>query len=498
MSDESGSDSDSGYESPTCVSAVGPAAGPAAGPAVGPALLLKRKIAAVLAEDKKCRYPGVTEGLYTLADLAEFNRLGHGIPMIRTAKEWRFERAKSDAEFGRRLKKIAPFLEGLDLRRLKLRLAGGAVSAILMGSPAPDDYAEQFHDYDFFLVGHDSDLMAKTAIVQLGEHLQTKWGHVEVYRTQNCITFYTPGVRAGRITDPIIVQVILRRYSTEAEVIHGFDMGSSAMMWDGQRIVMTALGKLAAENGANVLNLAARRASYERRLARYFERGFDLVLPDLDGAALVANGGRLPYLEVRLAGKGRLSQEEECTCRLNAYFLQATRPELGDAKHPSGEPEEMPESDYGFGQIAYGKLDAILIRNVRALSQGKPEALCAYGKYTKDMDIFSLETFLEAPLFVDAIESCFSPSGATNTMRLRDLLGPDGTAHLILGLLQDGKTPRRQDILPLSVPRLVTLREKSAIPFAFMAVEDKTALTGPFTREVVSAKEWYGAAHHGL
>jgi hypothetical protein len=45
---------------------------------------------------------------------------------------------------------------------------------------------------------------------------------MRIFRTRNCITFYHPAASCTAI------QVILRRYSTLGEVIHGFDLGASA------------------------------------------------------------------------------------------------------------------------------------------------------------------------------------------------------------------------------------------------------------------------------
>jgi hypothetical protein len=476
---------------------------------VGSELRVKREVAAAVAEDKVCRHPGVTTGVYTLAQLAPFCRLGQGVPIIRGKARRPFRRAATDAKFRARLKTVAPFLESLDLQRLGLRLAGGAASAILLNTAkyleAGSSYT--FHDYDLFLVGHESDLLAKTAIMRLGEHLRKCWNHVEVYRTQNCITFYTPDASTSpdHVAGRAIVQVILRRYSTEAEIVHGFDMGSSAVMWNGHQVVVTALGKLAVEHGVNVLNLAARRASYEQRLARYFGRGFDLVLPDLDGAALIANRGRLPYLFAHLVT--HYDAGSECSCHLKAFSLHATRPGFDNVgsrlTEPSAvvfgsQPDEMSESDYGFGQVAYGRQDVVAARNVRALNDGKMETLCAFGVYEKDTDIFALNTFFDREVLIVAVESCFQANGDAKVVQLRGLLGADGAANLILELITEGRKPDRRTISLLCEQRLARLAPKANIPFVFMTVEDKTALTGPFTRDVVTTKEWYGVAHHGL
>jgi hypothetical protein len=456
----------------------------------------KANIAAALAEDAKCRHPGVTEGLYGLAGLPPFRRLDVGVPMIRGNRGAEpLLRAGSVEEFRQRLKAVAPFLETLDFQQLGLRLAGGAASGILMQNPAGQG-GTRFHDFDIFLVGHKTDLDAKKAITALGRHLAEFWAKMEVYRTQNCITFYSK--HGGPCETPAIVQVILRRYSTEAEIVHGFDMGSSAVLWDGQQVRMTALGRLAAVHGVNVLNLVARRASYESRLARYFDRGFDLVLPDLDGATLLHNGGRLPYLYAR-------GVQSVCPggCCVTAWFLAATRPELDDRGLPVGreqisDPEERPESDYAFGRIAYGKGNTIVAQNVRALAQEKTAALCAFGVYGPDLDIFGIQTYLDPQAIHAIINDCFKVDGSIRVTQLAELLGRDAATSLFLDFIEAKKRPSQQIIAAHTTLLHAALIKRENIPFRFMTVEDKTALTGPFTREVVSAKDWYGGAFRGL
>lgn len=464
---------------------------------------LKAKIAAALAEDAACRHPGVTEGLYGLEQLAPFQRLDGTVPMISRLARIDPRRAADNAEFGRRLQAMAPFLATLEFQKLGLRLAGGAASAILMHDPQDLTY-DIFRDYDLFLVGHKSYFEAKAAIAALGQHLASHWeGDIGVYRTQNCITFHTSsfsaqGMKRGR---EAIVQVILRRYSTNAEVVHGFDLGSSAVLWDGQKVVVTALGRIAVEHGANILNLVARRASYERRLARYFERGFDVVLPDLDGAALLHNAGRLPYLYLSGASSS-------CTCscggcsHIRAWGMTATRPGFGNLGTPLrdellADPEALPESDYAFGEIWYGEPQKLLARNVWALAHNKPATLCAYSKYEPSLDFFKIEPYLDRSQFCKLVESYFKADGSIQVKSLKTALGSEiATRAVILVLAGESLDP---DLLGgYCDQRLRTLFSHASIPFDFMTVEDKTALTGPFTREVVSARDWYGACYRGL
>jgi hypothetical protein len=511
---------------------------------------VRQIVAKAIKEDKECRRPGVTEGIYPLSALMPFQRLRHGVPMIRTAdSEGRFTRAVDNNAFKFRLQKFAPFLQGLDYQKLGLRLAGGAASALLMRSTEDLEKDESaFHDFDLFLVGHKTDKEALAAIdalaVQLGEHWKE---NMSVHRTQGCVSFHTHwaahrGYRCGehmcpahhwhcaaydpkhpeRLHDPprsgCLVQVVLRRYSTNAEVIHGFDLGSSAFLWDGEQVLMTALGKLAAEHGANVLNLDARRGSHEHRIARYFGRGFDLIVPDLDCCALMVAGGRMPYLYA----EGLEYGADHCACSLWAKKLHATRPDRGDhgewiSGTTQGERNIVAVSNYAYTDIPYGNQFALTSRNLktlRALSNAtqvsgattaqteqkndvaaKVAQLCGYVAYKPGIILTEVHPWLDGEKVGElAMWAWRERSDTVDLNRLRRILGPDRATMLVLEYMSTGKRPDREQFMRHGADIAAQLNEIASLPFVFMRVEDKTALTGPFPRELVSKEVWYGDA----
>lgn len=462
----------------------------------------RNKICQALAEDAACRRPGVVDGLYSLDELAEFARLGHGVPTIRKSNPVLFKnRAKTDTEFNDRLNLAAPEFRSFNLKNHGLVLAGGAASSILMLNTRERSIIDiPYHDYDLFLVGHESEAEALATITALGDHLYICWGSADVYRTKGCITFHNPKHK-------VIIQVILRIYKTIGEVIHGFDLGSSAIAWDGERVFLTGLGKLAAECGVNVLNLVARRSSYESRLSRYFERGFDVVLPNLNHN-LPALGGRLPYLFAY-----RLEDNNRCSCHLSAHSLFSTRP--GWANYGCNRfKEDIETSSYAIGHVHYGSNRAMYKRNFHILTSDKPavEALCALASYTPGLDVRTVdldfdmmvsETGLEHPEpGITMLESLVRRTinehdGASVRLDgLKSLLGTDRAAKLILDIIFRDKLPLNDIIAQTCAEHICSLKSRPhKIPFAFMSVEDGTALTGPFPREQVSLAEWYGEAY---
>ncbi|KAL0226025.1 hypothetical protein P9112_013349 [Eukaryota sp. TZLM1-RC] len=119
--------------------------------------------------------------------------------------------------------------------------------------------------------------------------------HLEQYRTKNSITIRV---------DALIIQVILRLYSSISELLHGFDLGSSSVAFDGSNVWLTSLGLLSVGRRINVVDTARRSTTFEARLKKYFQRGFAIVLPNLDMAKIPTRNHKwgvpevvdLPYL----------------------------------------------------------------------------------------------------------------------------------------------------------------------------------------------------------
>ena len=113
------------------------------------------------------------------------------------------------------------------------------------------------------------------------------------YRTANavtlCITLDRNSIRELEYTHPLrnsihrrgTIQFVTRAYNTPSEVIHAFDLGSSACLFDGQSVYLTLNGLLAYEYRTNYFDPTVYRANYEERVDKYLDRGFMLCLPFL-------------------------------------------------------------------------------------------------------------------------------------------------------------------------------------------------------------------------
>ena len=157
-------------------------------------------------------------------------------------------------------------LGGFDLAGHSLVLAGGAVTSLVYNEGEPKDY-------DLFFVGEQNASSIKTVISAYAEHAKRVTGDkVCVNCTVGCYTVVDRKTRTH-------VQFILRHNPTALSVIQDFDLGSCMYLWDGKAVHTNGLGLLAAKYRVNVLNPGRVRYSYWSRIAKYFDRGFGLVLP---------------------------------------------------------------------------------------------------------------------------------------------------------------------------------------------------------------------------
>jgi hypothetical protein len=99
---------------------------------------------------------------------------------------------------------------------------------------------------------------------------------ISQYRNKNVLSYNFP--EGNR------VQVVFRLYSSVSEIIHGFDLGSSAVAFDGEQVYFTSLSKFCYERRINLLDPTRRSLTFEKRLKKYAEHPFDfrIVMPHLD------------------------------------------------------------------------------------------------------------------------------------------------------------------------------------------------------------------------
>ncbi|CAB4474476.1 ankyrin [Rhizophagus irregularis] len=216
------------------------------------------------------------DGMYIMP-LPEEKRLKHGDPAIclggneKFYKNWRL------------------FTESslLELDWSNVFAAGGAVLSCLL--PIPKEYddnlrnirnwyhniAYQNSDIDLFIYGLDEEA-AKKKMEEIYENIcnAIPW-EVTCFRSKHCVTIISQYPYRH-------IQIILRLYNSSSEVLTGFDVDCCSVGFDGKNVWALPRAHQAIIKQCNVIDLTRRSPSYEMRLAKYTERGFEIKVHSLE------------------------------------------------------------------------------------------------------------------------------------------------------------------------------------------------------------------------
>ena len=153
-------------------------------------------------------------------------------------------------------------------------IAGGAAAKPLYLKENKHVYT----DYDIFIYGIlDKESFwnkVNNIINKINESLKLK--EYYVYQKIKKGIVIVVGTRDGQIK--MEFQVILRMYHTLSSIIHAFDIPSCCVAYDGTTAYTTTLGAYAHSNQVNLAIVQNRSLTFEKRLCKYFTRGFGIAL----------------------------------------------------------------------------------------------------------------------------------------------------------------------------------------------------------------------------
>lgn len=265
----------------------------------------------VLAKDSNCRNLGIKTDLFKLSDLKNDSSWDYSYPTL--CEEYNYYNKKSllrdIKKFQETFSQQVYPLNNVDMTNLLI--AGGCVRSILT--------SDSINDVDIFIYGISSPKNAQKRveklILDIKEHLEEikseKYLEKEMNKIRSSVEdkaqadkyiselkrknkhlcnehqntnigIYNNGNTVTMMVGGMQIQVILRLYETKSEILHGFDLGSSAVGYDGINVLFTSLSKFCYENRINVFDHTRRSTTYEQRLVKYLGKGFDIVLPNMD------------------------------------------------------------------------------------------------------------------------------------------------------------------------------------------------------------------------
>ncbi|KAH9017634.1 hypothetical protein EDB85DRAFT_662142, partial [Lactarius pseudohatsudake] len=164
--------------------------------------------------------------------------------------------------------------------------AGGSVQACLMPLPKAATGSKRamrkyFHekafpssDVDLFLYGLTVE-EAERKIITIYEAVRDSvpWD-VTCVRTKHTVSIHSQYPYRS-------IQIVLRLYSSPAEVLTGFDVDAACCAYDGDRVWANPRAVVSMIRQSNTVDMTRRSPSYEVRLAKYSSRGFEVYVPGL-------------------------------------------------------------------------------------------------------------------------------------------------------------------------------------------------------------------------
>jgi hypothetical protein len=176
-------------------------------------------------------------------------------------------------------------LELLDIHGVII--CGGYMYRILAQNPVEIDAA----DIDLYIVNADMKI-DETATTIYDQELTHKIERIlhTIVATQRCTSIVLKRnvmemmveCETTNIVETIKIQIILSIYKSISQIIHGFDIGSCAVAFDGKEVYFTGLAKFAYETGYNIITIDRRSFTFERRLKKYLLRGFCIIMPNFN------------------------------------------------------------------------------------------------------------------------------------------------------------------------------------------------------------------------
>lgn len=262
--------------------------------------------------DAKYRYLGVTDDLFTLHDLSPESTWQYELPTLTNTHEYGKKKInKNNDNFKDLFFKTFIFLDNINLNNLLI--AGGSIKSLLFNTTVNDIdvfmydlnnhidaqlrmeifildiYKHLINIRDGFYVKNELDklnIITKSMLPNENAKIVREFEqkHKQIYnpKINTEILIYSNGNTITLFINNIKVQIILRLYSTISEILHGFDLGSSAVGFDGKNVYFTSLSKFSFENMVNIIDTTRRSTTYENRIIKYFESGFSIIIPNLN------------------------------------------------------------------------------------------------------------------------------------------------------------------------------------------------------------------------
>ena len=163
-------------------------------------------------------------------------------------------------------------------------IAGGTALWPILCAKNPERFK---NDFDIFIYGilelNEFWLKVQEINMCLTKLIRKHYCNLETINAKYCIKKGLVIIYITNIdkTLKLEFQIILRMYHTLSSIIHGFDVPSSCICFDGKLTYTTTIGAYAISHQLNIINLKTRSSTYELRIKKYSYRNFGILFPYL-------------------------------------------------------------------------------------------------------------------------------------------------------------------------------------------------------------------------
>ena len=230
-----------------------------------------KKIIDMIHTDKNKRNTNKNLDLYSFKDILydiKYNKdisvyNGEYSTFYNMIKTYKLE-LTSQIEFNDKFFNTFNFMKNINYNNILI--AGGVLSSILGNI--------YYNDIDIFIYGFKTIKDATMKIIEVSRQLKT-------YCEKNEIPFHIISTdHLYRIyVNKTEIQFIPRLYKSIAQILYGFDLGSSSIGFDGNKLYFSDMGKYSFVNSCNIIDINKYNLTYITRLLKYFHRGFNIIAP---------------------------------------------------------------------------------------------------------------------------------------------------------------------------------------------------------------------------
>ena len=463
---------------------------------------MDRIVYEVLRIDKEVR-SDLTKDIPTCKDLIELSQIkpqewDYSLPTL--ARETNIRTDVNLPQFIQTFYKLIPFK--IDMRNIII--AGGMVSSILLGS-------KSVHDVDIFIYGLDPQ-QATARVDEISETLCGAYLHYLIkeqeskpgkkfrkeeddgpppaptysykcIRNQNCVTI--------TFDDKFIFQIILRVYRSIDEILHGFDIGSSAVGFDGERLYFTSLSQFAYSYGCNIVDTSHRSTTYEYRLTKYYGRGFEIIVPHMNVSRMRNINSKYNLDDVCEMPHFAFSYSNICGNKIIVHRFLST-------------PQESAPSDYQTGNVSEASMIYVNLRRIVQLLRVEPPVQAQTDFYfysNKKGNISTMVPFLSRRKVINFYDALAKRAHTHEGLNIRLLRTYVANASAVLReILEKGDTDQQfADLLFTRIQeeksRVLALVDQILArnyPLQWVTKNPGTQITASFNPIIEDEKLWYG------